>query len=193
MNIAIDLDDVTVAIMNGLIDYHNKRFDTNFTIHDHIFFDLHKIWKCTPEEAMKRAYDFFASDHMDRLLPMEGAVEGINALSYNHQLVFITSRPDSVKEKTLKWLKKYFPDKDIPVYFTNQYTPATHKKLTKSEVCKKVGATIIIEDSPAYVLDCANAGIRVLMYDRPWNRTVANNPLITRVNSWSEILKIMNH
>ena len=192
MKIAIDLDDVTVAIMDGITTFHNKKYNTHFSVHDHIDWDLYKIWNCTPEESMNRVYEFYNSPFMDTVLPMEGAIEGIGKLHIKHSLVFITSRPVSVEEKTKKWLKKYFPSFHLPVYFTNQFTPAGHVKQKKSDICKKLDIPIIIEDSPMNVTDCITNNIRVLLFTRPWNTLIKNTRLITRVHNWEDITDEIN-
>ena len=39
----------------------------------------------------------------------------------------------------------------------------------------EIGASVLIDDNPSYALDCANAGIDVLLYDwqlaYPWAKT----------------------
>lgn len=39
----------------------------------------------------------------------------------------------------------------------------------KSDICKAVGASLLIDDNPSYAMECAAAGINVLLYD--WNRS----------------------
>lgn len=191
MKIGIDLDDVTVALMDGLLAYHNKKYKTNWSPMDHIEWDLHKFWQCTPQEAMKRVYDFYESDYMDNLLPMIGAVQGIKQLNKKHYIYFITSRPYFIEEKTKKWLNKYFPDTSIPLYLTNQYSPGREKSLKKSDICKNLNISHIIEDSPSNITDCTLNGIQVLLYNRPWNTAIENNDFITRVYGWNDVLDIL--
>ncbi len=192
MNIAVDLDDVTVAIMDGLLSYHNNKYSTNFRIENHTVWDLDKVWDCTPQEAMKRVYDFYHSSFMELLLPIDGAIPGIKKLSKKHQLSFVTSRPDFLEVKTKRWLKHYLPKLNIPLYFTNQYTPDHESKLKKSDICKRLNISLIIEDAPVNAVDCVSNNIQVLLYDRPWNTEIENSKLITRVDSWKDVLEILN-
>ncbi len=192
MNVGIDLDDVTVAIMDGLLVYHNQKYKTNFSPEDHTEWNLDKFWGCSPQEAMKRVYDFYATDFMDALLPMPGAVKGINQLSKKHSVSFITSRPHFIEKKTKQWLNKYFPDLSLPLYLTNQYSPGGEKSLKKSDICKSLNISHIIEDAPSNIADCSSNNIQVLLYTRPWNTEIENSKLITRVNGWKDVLKILN-
>eukprot|EP00951_Prasinocladus_malaysianus_P005852 scaffold41197_cov40-Prasinocladus_malaysianus.AAC.1 len=47
--------------------------------------------------------------------------------------------------------------------------------MAKSEICKSIGAHVLIDDNPGYALECAEAGIHVLLYDwnlsYPWSKT----------------------
>ena len=189
MHIAIDIDDVTVSITQGLIDFHNSLHKTEFTIEDHSDFALHTIWNITPEEAMEEVYAFYHSPAMDGLPPMDGAISGINELRGNHKISFVTSRPQFLEVKTKKWLEKHFPGVNLPVYLTNQFTPDTHKKVTKAEICKQIKAELMIEDSPANVQDCVSEHIPVLLFERQWNKEIKDTKYITRVRNWKEILE----
>jgi len=41
--------------------------------------------------------------------------------------------------------------------------------------CRELGAKVLIDDNPIYAVECANAGINVLLYDwhltYPWSKT----------------------
>jgi uncharacterized HAD superfamily protein len=189
MKIAIDLDDVTVSIVQELTDYYNKMYNTAYTFQDYQDYDLSIVWKCSPEEAMKRVYAFYHSDLMDTLAPVSGAVAGISTLLTQHDVTFVTSRPPFLEEKTKRWIETYFPGKQLPVYFTNQYAPPGSAKQKKSDVCKYIGARLIIEDSPIYAYDCSQEGIDVLLFERPWNTVMKVNRHIHKMKSWEEIVK----
>ena len=42
-------------------------------------------------------------------------------------------------------------------------------------MCRDIGATVLIDDNPRYAMECAAAGIYVLLYDwnnsYPWGKT----------------------
>ncbi|RAL43779.1 hypothetical protein DM860_014280 [Cuscuta australis] len=58
---------------------------------------------------------------------------------------------------------------------------------------KSLGAKVLIDDNPGYAIECAEAGIKVLLFDYensyPWSKTefVNGHPLITRVHNWEEV------
>jgi hypothetical protein len=45
----------------------------------------------------------------------------------------------------------------------------------KSEICRSIGARVLIDDNPRYAAECAEAGIHVLLFDwnnaYPWSKT----------------------
>ncbi len=52
------------------------------------------------------------------------------------------------------------------VYFGNHWSlEGVSRK--KSDICKSIGAGVLIDDNPTYAMECAQAGIHVLLYD--WN------------------------
>ncbi len=193
MNIAVDLDDVTVRIVTDLFTEYNKRFNTSFTIEDHVDFDLSKVWKCSPEEMMEFVYSFYRSPIMKTLPPVPGAIESITALSKDNSISFITSRPESTKQATLEWIHKHFPSHSFPVYFTNQFTSTDSKKVKKSDICKQLGVEVIIEDAPSYAIDCSENNIIVFLLDQPWNQSVKENENIIRVKSWNEVVSNLHN
>jgi len=72
------------------------------------------------------------------------------------------------------------------LYLKNEHF-AGSDEFKKSAICKELGVDLIIEDAPHYIEDCSEAGIKVFIFDRPWNQEVRENDLITRVRDWGEI------
>ncbi len=60
----------------------------------------------------------------------------------------------------------------------------------KSSICRRIKADIFIDDALHNVEDVAQAGIRTLLFDQPWNR-VEIPPGIIRVRSWAEIQNLL--
>lgn len=58
---------------------------------------------------------------------------------------------------------------------------------------RSLGAKVLIDDNPKYAIECAEVGIRVLLFDfensYPWAKTesVDQHPLVTRVHNWEEV------
>ncbi|KAK2992582.1 hypothetical protein RJ640_009192 [Escallonia rubra] len=60
-------------------------------------------------------------------------------------------------------------------------------------VVTSLGAKVLIDDNPRYAIECAEAGMRVLLFDYensyPWCKTesVTQHPLVTKVHNWEEV------
>jgi uncharacterized HAD superfamily protein len=186
MKIGVDLDDVLVQLLVGLDKYHNDIYKTELVFEDHKDFNLSKVWNCSDEEMKKRVYDFYRSDYTNDLIPLDGAVKAIDRLSKNNELILITSRSESIKDRTIEWIEKYFPKKFSKIFFTSQFDSKKVKK-TKGDLCVELGISLMIEDHLEYACECAGKNIEVLLMNKPYNQNV-NLPLrVKRVFDWKEI------
>lgn len=58
---------------------------------------------------------------------------------------------------------------------------------------RSLNAKVLIDDNPRYAIECAEVGIRVLLFDYensyPWskNELVDAHPLVTKVKNWKEV------
>ena len=188
MKIGIDLDSVVANIMTPLIDFHNKNYKTNLKLSDHTTFYIEKIWKCTEIEAINRIFEFYQSDFMDKIKPMPGSLDSINYLSKIHELHIITSRPYITDTITNRWVEKYFPNNFKTINHTNQGGKKDSHKINKSEVVKRLGISLFIEDHLDFAYDCATLNIKILLMNMPWNQTKKLPKNIERVYSWKEII-----
>lgn len=186
MKIAIDLDDVLALSLIDFIDFYNKKFNNKISVEDFTGFSLNESIGMPIEEERKLLEEYDASCHYDNIKPMEGAKEAIKELSENHQLFIVTSRPQKREKQTREWLKKYIEGIEDVFFIRQEYKG---KAKTKGEVCKEIGAEILIEDNLDYAKSCVVEGVRVLLFDYPYNREDDINPLITRVKSWKEVLE----
>ena len=70
----------------------------------------------------------------------------------------------------------------------------TGAKISKPDMCKKIGAVALIDDSLDYAKQCAAAGLPVFLFgDYPWNETA--EPLdqrITRVGTWRMVAQLVS-
>ena len=190
MIIAIDLDDILASTLERFIQFHNEKFSTNLTINDFTSYELQNIEGISNKEEAKRLKLFDNSKYFDTISPLKGSQTSISQLSKNHDIIVITARTRSVAKKTTAWIKKNFPEIKRVVFISEGYK---HYCKMKSEVCKKVGAEVIIEDKKVFVEDCVSAGIKVFMFNYPWNKEIEDHPLIVRVNSWEEVVNKIDY
>ena len=60
------------------------------------------------------------------------------------------------------------------------------RRSTRRGSRRSCGLDAFCEDDEVIARTLAEAGIRVFLFDHPWNRE-AQHPLITRVSGWSEV------
>lgn len=184
MTIGIDIDEVLAYSLQCEIDWHNHTYSTALKREDFITMDYWKVWGGTREEAIDKILTYLQSEFFDRIQPVPGAVEGVDILSKIERLVIITGRHSSIKSQTEKWLDAYFPGKFSEIYFTRNSYLEGCRRWEKSDLCKKAGASDLIEDSPRFAAECAANGIRVLLYHHLWNQSLPETENIKRVYGW---------
>lgn len=192
MKIGIDLDGVVVDIMSPFIEYHNGKYKSEFTyesVTDHSFWIP---WKLSREEGNRRLLEFMDECEFSVVKPQDGAIEAIRKLAEEHELVVVTSRPETYSKKTLDWIEHHLPGVFKKVNFTYQ-TPFVEGVVRKSLICKSEGVDVLIEDYPTNVLGCAGVCKKVLMFNQPWNQSVKELPgNVERVKNWSDVLERVN-
>ncbi len=185
--IALDFDDVIAHFNAHLLLFHNKNYGTNLTYEDLTRYDdWEVVYGCDRDTMNQRAQDFYHSDdHLD-IAPVPGSKEALDHLSRSYSLQIVTSRPDHIKEITERWIKKFFPVHFEKIHFTNGFLGSNGSVVKKkSEVCREIGAAVIVDDALKHVKDVATSGLPALLFDRPWNReeTPAG---AHRIHSWDD-------
>eukprot|EP00955_Chlamydomonas_euryale_P082542 363740-Chlamydomonas_euryale.AAC.5 len=151
------------------------------------------VWGVSQDESTEIVHSFFESKHfLDGIPVVPGAYEALCRMAGDVELVVVTSRQHAIEDLTLDWLDANYPALFQEVYFGNHFAKEGVSR-KKSEICKSIGAGVLIDDNPGYALECAEAGINVLLYDwedkYPWSKLPAqkSHPLITVVRNWEEV------
>lgn len=186
--IGIDFDDVLMDFNHGLMSFYNSRNGTTHVREDVKHYRIERLWGCEPEEVTNVIVDFYDSPAHLETLPLKGALEAIELLSREHELVIVTARPEIVREQTEKWIAKHFPEAFQRIFYVNKDFSDLTKKANKSDICKELGVELFIDDSFHNARDIANSGIKVLLFDAPWNRGVEHQN-VERVFTWEEIIE----
>ncbi len=185
MKIGIDLDDVTADFFNPLLEWHNEKYNRSDKREEFKEFAWYPIWQISREEAIKRVDEFHETHKIEEVKPLKGAINSINKLSKDNELFIITGRPIRFKSRAEQWIK-YHTKKEIPIINAGEF----HKgqAASKAEICKELEISILLEDAPETALDCANQGIKVILFNNSWNQEVHHKNII-RVKSWKEAFK----
>ncbi|RZC89893.1 hypothetical protein C5167_028959 [Papaver somniferum] len=140
-----------------------------------------------------RVHEFFKTPYFKTgIHPLPGAQVTLHKLSKFCNLSVVTSRQNAIKDHTIEWLEKHFPGLFQEIHFGNHFALDGISR-PKSEICRSLGAHVLIDDNPRYALECAEAGIRVLLFDYensyPWSKSesAALHPMVTKVHNWDEV------
>ncbi|OGG41367.1 hypothetical protein A2837_02515 [Candidatus Kaiserbacteria bacterium RIFCSPHIGHO2_01_FULL_46_22] len=187
--IALDFDDVVAHFNAHFVVFHNKRYGTDLAYENLYLYDNWELmYGCDRETMALRAHEFYNSREHQEIKPVPGALEAITHLSQNYSLQIVTSRPEHIRDVTLNWINEFFPVHFEKIHFTNGFMGAAGSIIKKkSEVCREIGATVIIDDAIKHVKDVAASGLPALLFDRPWNREEIPSG-IHRMHSWQEIV-----
>ena len=111
--------------------------------------------------------------HLIKSTSAAGAYEALQRLKEDHELAVVTSRQFAIQEATLEWIYRTYPDTFDSVHFGNHWAKAGMSR-KKSEICRQIGADVLIDDNPMYAYDCASAGMQVLLFNwdlaYPWSQ-----------------------
>lgn len=147
-----------------------------------------------PAQTHKKVREFYTTDWISSIKPIEGALEGVAALCrLGYRLVIVTARNEQVRDSSWEWTQRHFPGCFEEIICTGQFAVqqgldggrnnTIPKKVTKAEVCIRIGAKLLIDDSLENAVDCAeyvppsedSVAPPVLLFgDYQWHRRISS-------------------
>lgn len=185
--IAVDVDEVLAQHNAALAEWHNQAYGTNNTADSFVTDKWEKIWGVTFEEAERRAEEFHATGAHKRMKPVEGSAEALTLLKNHFKPVIITVRRKSIIQTTKDWLSEHFPGIFEEVYFIHYWDE--QDRTTKAELCQKLNAHCLIDDSLNNCSQAAGLGIPAYLFGNyTWNQSPELPHGVIRADSWNDIL-----
>lgn len=185
--LALDVDEVSFPLTVNYVETHNELHGTDFTVDHFNTYNYEDNLQQPLEVVAKQLADFTMRDNL-HIEPIEYTVEGIHRLLTKFDIDIVTARHPEWESHTVNWLQE-----KIGEFFGNihliGYSPMMGEHaLTKAEVCQKIGAFALIDDSPSHVIEMARIGREgVLFGDYPWNRGADLPPGVVRCNTMLEV------
>ncbi len=181
--------------MNLAIDYDGTIADTNSEkvrwIRENLGREDVPHWLCNHTEcapiigeADYRAMGSYVYERESTLAATEvpGALDALRTLSESgHRLLLLTARPVRRQEYSMEWLRAHGVEHLFADALSSQGS-------TKSAVCERIGAQMLIDDDPRHVRDLIVPGLRrvLLQYGRPDRPAVPGGVEFRR--TWAEII-----
>lgn len=134
--------------------------------------------------------EFYQDGRFRDMPPIEGAPAALRALkARGWTIVIVTARPQWQYKRlyadTLEWLDKHEVPHDH-VLFNKDKVEAVHSHLAPA------WPRAFIEDHERNARALADAGIPVLLFDRPHNQGISDAENLTRVSGWDKILEALS-
>ncbi len=188
--LAIDFDDTLVFNAQRVVDVYNRLEDGKIHLHDvyvaEKFGNPEHGWHHDRGEAREWIRRYLISAEGQDNPPIRGAKAALTRLAEYYTLVIVTGRRKSWSAGTEPWLRRFLPD----LFASVQYCGDT----PKSQVCRSIGAEVIIDDSPHYLSLCAASGMRAILFgDYPWTHRYEAPSGVERARHWGDVERLLLH
>lgn len=189
--IAVDMDEVLAETAQALLRFKKNHINGKWITWNEL--SSYNLWEIPKLEISKKSSFLIFMKFLIwaglwiKINPVIGAKTKLKEFKKKwYQLHVVTARHFLLRFATGIWLYKNYKHIFDSVEFANFFTRFSTKK---SEICKKLGATIIIEDSLENAIDCAKEWIQVYLLDKPWNQDYdpKKHKWIIKVDSWWDI------
>lgn len=184
MKIGVDFDDVVTEFTDSLMEFYHKKYGKKVKRGEIKEWDWGLYWGISRELATKKVDEFHETHSVENVRPLEGAIISLKKLIKCNEVIIITGRPIRFKLKVETWLQHHIKGK-LTIIHAGEWHK--HQAASKADICKELGIPVILEDAPNTALDCAKEGIKVLLFDKPWNKNVKHENII-RVKSWKDAI-----
>ena len=193
MNIGVDCDGVLTDLSEFIIEYGKKWFRREPD--DPSGYRATEVFGCSKfNEAMFGARYFFS--YCKNAHPRENSLRVIEGFKRNgHGVYQITARRFAAYKNPLGlFSKKLYTDwirKNNYSFDGTYFCTERDSNGDKLRGCKKYNVDIMIDDNPKVSKFLADNGVRVLLFDTPYNKELKHEN-IRRVYSWNEIDDIIS-
>lgn len=191
--IAIDIDDVLADSTESLRLLVNKRTGANLTS-EHYKIDAEyggyyeRVWV---EHGLneKVSYRDLEKEMVVDVPPMSGVDFAIHELSKKFHVILVTARDKAWEGSTRAWLKMHFGHDDVGLYFCESHKNT--KAMTKGQLCKELGAELLIDDNVDHCKSALHEGIQAVLFGNyGWHKDVPEG--LVRCEDWPSILEYMS-
>jgi uncharacterized HAD superfamily protein len=190
-----DCDGVLAHTPKAVERFHSKRYGAEYDLRELAKHGKIHPWQENPTEENRRWDEFYQSQEFREILPIEGALEGIDSirlLNEGYEVSVLTARPTQLQESTLRWIHTHFQNRFRDVVFSVPYINCPNPVAeNKAKLCLRLGARYIIEDTPENAVECAKVGISAIVLDQPWNQNYYLPPEVRRARNWEEVVELI--
>lgn len=180
MHIGVDLDNTILDATSAHLKYYNQASGRSFTPEDVDDFYIYRLygWDRAERDAI---YNKYGHDIHWNSSPFPMAVDIMQQLFNQHQISIITARPLLFRDVTIKWLRLHNINYHNITFIEN-----------KIQQCMDGKVDVLIDDGPHYADQFARIHKPIILYDQPYNLSVAND-FVYRATNWTEVKKHIDY
>jgi len=174
---------VLVRTTPYFVDAYNKTYGTNVVL-EYAHQDDYAGWGTDRSTLESRLAELMGTDEYKQLSPSAEEVVVLTNLSKDHELHVITARRAHERELTQLMLDTYLPG----VFTSLELVGFTG---SKGEVCRRIGATVLIDDNVRHLEDAVKHGLpsqgAILFGDYPWNVQENISAGVIQCATWHDV------
>lgn len=185
--IAVDCDDVLVPTTPFFVDAYNKLYGTNVPL-DQAHISSDEFWQADEALIGERLAELTLTQDYKELGPSPVEVSVLKELARHHELHLVTARKEVERAFTQSML-----DRDLSGVFTSMEFVGWGG--SKGEVCKRLGADVLIDDNARHLHDAIAEGLpkngAILFGNYPWNSNDSKHDDLTHCHNWPEVANVV--
>lgn len=179
--IAIDCDDVLVATTPYFVAAYNRTYGTQVDINR--AHELHyDAWGVDHDTVLARLAQLQDTDEYRMIGPSEEEIAVIKELAQDHELHVVTARRPHERELTQATIDRFLPGLITSLELVGF-------EGSKGEVCQRLGADILIDDSARHLKNAIEMGLpergAILFGEYVWN--TEGNDTYKLCKTWSQV------
>ena len=160
---ALDIDDVSFPFVEHFLYYHNRTYGTTLTPAD-VTNSYNKALGLSGPEVARRIYSFHQEEDL-HIPPVDGAQEAVEHMATRGPVFAVSSRHPMFQSRATRWLDKAFPGMIAGVVLIGHPSEVPRSR-TKLEVCRELGATVMVDDTRSHLVGCDEYGVRGAWFGR---------------------------
>ncbi len=189
--IAVDIDDVLFPFVPEFVQFDNARFNGSLSEDDFFNYRFWEVLGIPLDEAVERVYDFNAAEH-SHIEPLYNVKDSLKALSKDYDLVVITARHPRFADVTDNWLNTHLEGIFSEVVHIG-HALVVDEPQRKVDVCHKLKAFALIDDSLDHTSECVDEGIEGILFGNyPWNQSDKLPKGVSRCEDWPAVEEYFN-
>jgi uncharacterized HAD superfamily protein len=191
--IAVDIDDVLGDSTEAVRLWGNAKAGVELTREDYKIEGTYwqyyeQVWKAKDvHESL--SYEDTQAGMITGEIPIPLMAGASFAISELQKKLLITARETIFEEITQKWVDEHFEGQDIELYFAMnpKHQPSMNRK-TKGELCRDLGAFILIDDNVENCESALEAGVEAILFGNyGWQVSVPEKAI--RCKDWPAVLE----